>query len=80
MFGSRLVCYVAAVAMFSGLTRWEAAQHGQGACLQETLEGEIRAGQGVEHPIGRGLKVVLETLPWGWILRVVPANGPGANA
>lgn len=64
-------------AMFAGMTlRIEAANPGQSACLEEVFEGEVRAGQGFERLIGNGLEVILEARTSGWILRVLPANGP----
>lgn len=40
------------------------------------IEGEVRAGQPFERPLGNGLKILLEPLASGWVLRVVPAQGP----
>lgn len=39
------------------------------------LEGEVRAGQPFQREIGSGLEVLLEPLPSGWILRVLPTSG-----
>ncbi len=64
-------------AMFAGMAlRMEAANQGQSACLEEVFEGEVRAGQGFQSLIGNGLEVILEARTSGWILRVLPANGP----
>jgi hypothetical protein len=43
-------------------------------CRVATLEGEVRAGQSFARPIGNGLEVMLEPLPSGWILRVLPTD------
>ena len=40
------------------------------------LEGEAQAGRAFERPIGNGLKILLEPIASGWVLRVVPAQGP----
>jgi len=40
------------------------------------VEGEAQAGQAFERPIGNGLKILLEPIASGWVLRVVPAQGP----
>jgi hypothetical protein len=49
-----------------------------GTCQRAVLEGSVHAGEGFVRPIGEGLKVVLEPLGWGsgWLLRVLPVNGP----
>ena len=39
------------------------------------LEGEVSAGHSFERPIGNGLKVLLEPIASGWILRIIPATG-----
>ena len=45
-------------------------------CREAVIDGEVKAGQLFERKLGNGLKLVLEPLPSGWILRVVPAAGP----
>jgi hypothetical protein len=45
-------------------------------CRVASIEGEVRAGQAFEHPIGNGLEIMLEPLVSGWIVRVLPAHGP----
>ena len=40
------------------------------------VEGEAQAGHAFERPIGNGLKILLEPIASGWVLRVVPAQGP----
>lgn len=40
------------------------------------IEGEVQAGQPFERPIGNGLRILLEPIASGWVLRVVPAQGP----
>jgi hypothetical protein len=40
------------------------------------LEGSVHAGESYVRPVGNGLEVMLEPLASGWILRVLPANGP----
>jgi hypothetical protein len=51
-------------------------QTGAGACKRAVVEGEVQAGQGFERTLGNGIKMMLEPLASGWILRVLPANGP----
>lgn len=64
-------------AMFAGMAlRMKAVTRGQGACLEEVFEGEVRAGQGFERPIGNGLEVTLEPRASGWVVRMFPAKGP----
>lgn len=46
----------------------------RGRCRAGVLEGEVRAGQPFAQNIGPGLRVVLDPLPSGWILRVLPAT------
>jgi hypothetical protein len=36
----------------------------------------VKAGESFVRPIGNGLDAMLEPLPSGWILRVLPAAGP----
>ncbi len=45
-------------------------------CRRLTLETELNAGQTFERPIGGGLRLMLEALPSGWLLRILPATGP----
>jgi len=45
-------------------------------CRVGILEGEISAGQSFTRPIGNGLEAMLEALPSGWIIRVLPVNHP----
>ncbi len=48
-----------------------------GVCRVGVIEGEVRAGESFERPIGGGLIVRLDALSWGsgWALRVLPASG-----
>ena len=41
-------------------------------CRVAVMEGEVKAGQQFVKRIGSGLEVMLEPLPSGWILRVLP--------
>jgi hypothetical protein len=40
------------------------------------MEGEVRAGERWARPVGNGLQVMLEPLASGWVLRLLPAEGP----
>ena len=44
------------------------------------VEGEVQAGQSFERSFGNGLEFMLEPLASGWMLRVLPANGPRGRA
>jgi hypothetical protein len=77
-----LMFVMLAAASFIGVLRLEAASPvrvgGTSVCHSEVVEGEVRAGEDFVRPIGGGLEVRLEALPWGagWLLRVLPVNGP----
>ena len=45
------------------------------SCRRSVFEGTVRAGQSFHRAFGGGLEMVLEAVPHGWILRVVPAVG-----
>jgi hypothetical protein len=53
-----------------------AAQRGQATCAQAVMEGEVHAGERWARPVGNGLQVMLEPLASGWVLRLLPAEGP----
>ncbi len=40
------------------------------------IDGDVKSGQAFERVIGNGLKVLLEPIASGWVLRVVPVAGP----
>lgn len=44
------------------------------SCRIATIEGEVERGSKFQRPIGGGLVVLLQPLPSGWRLRVVPAR------
>ena len=46
------------------------------ACRFAVIEGEVKAGQPFERPIGNGLEIMLEPIASGWVLRVIPVRGP----
>jgi hypothetical protein len=48
----------------------------QSVCRVAVIEGEVKAGEAFEGSIGGGLKIFLEPLASGWLLRVLPAQGP----
>jgi hypothetical protein len=48
----------------------------RGDCRYGVIAGEVNAGEGFERPIGNGLKIFLEPLRSGWLLRVLPSEGP----
>jgi hypothetical protein len=61
--------------------------HPGATCRVAVVEGEVRAGESFERPIGEGLEVRLEALTWGsgWVLEVLPVgearmNGGGRPA
>ena len=45
-------------------------------CSRVVVEGEVRAGQGFRKSFGGGLDLVLEPIASGWVVRVLPAQGP----
>jgi hypothetical protein len=45
-------------------------------CHRATIEGEVDAGKPFSAAIGSGLKIVLQPIHSGWILRVLPIAGP----
>ena len=45
-------------------------------CRQDVIEGAVRAGQSFHRPFGNGLEFLLEAVPHGWSVRVLPAVGP----
>ncbi len=52
---------------------------GQGlskTCRRDVFEGTVQVGQSFHKAFGGGLEMVLEAVPHGWILRVVPVAGP----
>jgi hypothetical protein len=51
-----------------------AQPRGTSRCRVGSFEGEVKAGQQFVHPIGSGLELMLEPLPSGWILRVLPSG------
>jgi len=54
------------------LTAWGQNQH----CTVSTFEGEVSYGQTYRHAINSNLELVLDPLPSGWLLRVLPAGKP----
>jgi hypothetical protein len=64
--------------LLAGAFAWgiSACPAAPGGCRQATIEGEVKAGGAFTRPIGNGLSLLLEPLPSGWILRIVPASGP----
>src|SRR3982751_5665863 len=47
---------------------------GLGSSVCGVFEGEVRAGQQYVKGIGGGIELMLEPLPSGWILRVLPVG------
>lgn len=45
-------------------------------CSRAVVEGEVRAGQGFRRGFGGGLDLMLDPIASGWVVRVVPAEGP----
>jgi len=46
-----------------------------GACRKAVILGELNAGQPYAKPIGNGLKIYMQAIASGWILRVLPVSG-----
>jgi hypothetical protein len=45
-------------------------------CRAAVIEGEVEAGKPFSHPIGNGLRLYLQPIASGWIVRVLPLTGP----
>jgi len=45
-------------------------------CTVSTFEGEVSYGQSYRHAINSNLELVLDPLPSGWLLRVLPVDKP----
>jgi hypothetical protein len=78
----RRVVGVAAAAVLTLVTHAAIAAGGGkapdvGSCRRGVVEGEVPAGESFARPIGGGLVVRLDALPWGsgWAIRVVPISG-----
>lgn len=75
---------VAAVMWCCGAARALPPASGQTACRQVRFEAKLEAGQSVERVFaqpgsgkaGEALKLVVQAIASGWIVRVVPASGP----
>jgi hypothetical protein len=52
------------------------AQTPADACRRAAIEGEVDAGKPFSQAMGNGLKVYLQPIHSGWILRVLPVAGP----
>ena len=46
------------------------------AACSVVITGELRSGQPFRAPINASLRLLLDPVPHGWILRVLPATGP----
>jgi len=57
---------------YISLTAWGQNQQ----CTVSTFEGEVSYGQTYRHVINGNLELVLDPLPSGWLLRVLPAGRP----
>ena len=44
------------------------------ACRTQVIEGEVNAGQAFAQPIGERLKLLLQPIHSGWIVRIVPES------
>jgi hypothetical protein len=49
------------------------------SCRVEVIEGEVAAGQSFERAIGNGLRLKLEAIASGWIVRVLPVGAYGEH-
>lgn len=47
----------------------------QKGCPTLTFEGEVQAGNSFRHALGAQQSFLLENIPSGWIVRVLPASG-----
>ena len=65
----------ASLTLFSQSESFSQAPKAPGAHRIAVLEGEVVAGQAFERPMGNGLKIFLEPIESGWVLRVVPVTG-----
>jgi hypothetical protein len=81
--GWTVACLVAVSAMAWPLRVNAAGIGGDagGTCRVGVLEGDVRAGESFERPIGEGLKVRLEALSWGsgWVLKILPVGEAAAS-
>ena len=50
-----------------------------GPCRVELIEGEVTAGKSFDRAIGNGLRIELEAIASGWILRILPVQGEPGN-
>jgi len=66
---------VAAVASVSA-QKVHPAHAGMGVCRRAVFEGNAEYGKAFVQPLGGGLKWMLEPIDSGWIMRVLPAQGP----
>ncbi|WP_263409490.1 hypothetical protein [Terriglobus tenax] len=61
--------------VLAGLLLATATAIGQsGQCTVSSFEGEVEAGQTYRHPINSSLELVMDPLPSGWLLRVLPSG------
>jgi hypothetical protein len=65
-------CFAAICLIATGLH----AETSPRTCRAAVFEGDVKAGQAFERKLGNGLKLMLDPLPSGWIIRVLPAAGP----
>ena len=67
-------CSVAALrgAVLMAVTVPAVAQKG---CPSAAFEGTVEAGKSFRHAVGASQEFLLEAVPSGWVLRVVPAHG-----
>lgn len=52
------------------------AQKQRGGCERVVLQGEVNAGEGFQRMFAKGLVFSLEALKTGWIVRILPVDGP----
>ena len=70
-----------ALVLFSTGTRAQTASSGArhasaNPCARLDFDGSVTVGQSFRKPIGNGLLLLLEAVPHGWVLRILPVVGP----
>jgi len=71
--------WISVVLLLAGSERGSLGQRnpvvaGTASCRVEVIEGEVAAGQSFERAIGNGLRIKLEAIASGWIVRVLPVG------
>lgn len=67
-----MVAQLCRVAVVLAVSVTAVAQKG---CPTATFEGTVEAGKSARHALGSSQMFLLESVPSGWVVRVVPAHG-----